>query len=1053
MENAMKLYRQGWVHIKYLSSEEEAVRIAAANLKADLFKVLESRVCISCPDLEETRIYGVQNGPAELSGNMMPPKEHAIREILIASGGNVNRMLEGGFFTDKVMQEEKQQRLWKLLPKQKEGYLIAVEEGKLFLLGTDRRGAIYAIYDFCEQLGVSPWYFFADVPVKEREVFELAEGYQKTEYPSVEYRGIFINDEEELEKWAVAYMQETTLGPKTYARVFELLLRLKCNYLWPAMHVNSFNAEPENGQLAEKMGIVIGTSHCDMLMRSNNREWEPWKKKKGYRNLEYDFSIEGENRERLLQYWKESVEQNCGFEVTYTLGMRGIHDSGFSTKALASLSGEELLKAKLELLSDVLKAQNKILEETPHKSAGKLFVPYKEVLELYDKGLSVPEDFTLIWTNDNYGHVRRYPDPKDRNRFGGHGLYYHNSYWAPPGASYLFLCTAPFAKTRNEFLKAYQNGIQKLWVTNFGAIKPLELHMSFYADLAFHIGKEEEITADVEAYLAGWLKKTFSVSCEKKLAKLLLLFDQVVNLRKVELMEDDVFYQSEQQDEAKERLDFLKYVFDELNEVYRGLPAREKDAFFQIILLRVHAAYYTNGMYYASDRSVRMAALLKDEEADACFELAQAYDAARRSLLAYYNDCMANGKWKGMVTPEDYPPPRTAMYPAALMGKKKRKELGISDCFAIRTPSEDKMDVCIVLEAAQGEKTEGVSVIPYLGRGCGSLVEFENAKGQLSFSFEVGKQAEYRLMLERFPSLNSVGEIGIDVIIDKGPAIRLCSLANDEHKDTWKKNVFRDADLLSTDLGVLTAGTHRLTFLGASRYFAFTRCCIFSGNSTRDHFYHEKNALMAAVWNMADEQKVLTAIRREFYNGVLPKPRQEMSLPVGFGRNVIANEDLYGYCPANEAGAVNLPICGERVQISGEAPEVCVGVGRTAPGLYFRDPAWFEEHCKSHKPCLTWSVDIVREGTYVLWICVYGKGAAEYAFQMKFDGQELISEGEAKQRWKYSSENVYKWIPMAELNLTAAEHEISFTFGAAKLRLEGICLTKKTEKVNLDKVL
>ena len=192
----------------------------------------------------------------------------------------------------------------------KETYQLKVEKNELHINGNDRRGTIYGIYSFCEMLGVSPWYFLADVPVKQKAEFAIEEGYCTTEWPSVEYRGIFINDEEELEAWVQNYLKEPTIGLKAYEKIFELLLRLKANYIWPAMHVNSFNLLPENGALAHKMGIIVGTSHCDMLMRSNNREWIPWIRKKGYADVEYDYSIEGRNREILKAYWRESVEQN-----------------------------------------------------------------------------------------------------------------------------------------------------------------------------------------------------------------------------------------------------------------------------------------------------------------------------------------------------------------------------------------------------------------------------------------------------------------------------------------------------------------------------------------------------------------------------------------------------------------------------------------------------------------------------------------------------------------------------------------------------------------------
>lgn len=217
------------------------------------------------------------------------------------------------------------------------------------------------------------------------------------------------------------YMKEPTIGVRTYEKVFELLLRLKANYIWPAMHVNSFNLKPENGALADRMGIVVGTSHCDMLMRSNNREWKPWIQKKGYADAVYDYSIEGRNREILKEYWQESVEQNRDFEVCYTLGMRGIHDSGFETKDLAGKTEEEIRTAKVELLEKIIADQREILQGTLGRETMMTFIPYKEVLELYDNGLEIPEDMTLVWANDNYGYIRRYPSEKEKTRRGGNG--------------------------------------------------------------------------------------------------------------------------------------------------------------------------------------------------------------------------------------------------------------------------------------------------------------------------------------------------------------------------------------------------------------------------------------------------------------------------------------------------------------------------------------------------------------------------------------------------------------------------------------------------------
>ncbi len=488
----------------------------------------------------------------------------------------------------------------------KEAYVHRVCGGNLFITGSDRRGTVYGIYDLCEALGVSPWYFWADVPVRKRQDFTLPENYVKADYPSVEYRGIFINDEEELEAWVQNHMGEATIGLKTYEKIFELLLRLKANYIWPAMHVNSFNAAPENGELADRMGIVAGTSHCDMLMRSNNREWKPWIQKKGYTDAVYDYSIEGRNRDILQEYWKESVEQNRNFEVCYTLGMRGIHDSGFETRGLEGKTKEEIRDAKIKLLETIIKDQRSILKNTLGRETMMTFIPYKEVLELYDNGLEIPEDMTLVWANDNYGYIRRYPSEKEKKRKGGNGIYYHNSYWAPPGMSYVFLCSIPLTHTGNELRKAWNEGIRKLWVLNCGSMKPLEQEITFFLRLAWEIGKPGALTEDVDAFAERWIDSMFTGKIGKAAAKLLNDFSQLTNVRKVENMDFDVFSQTAYGDEAAMRLCCFEELFAQGNRLYEGLPEKEKASFFQLVLMRIQAAFITNLSYYYGDRSSLM---------------------------------------------------------------------------------------------------------------------------------------------------------------------------------------------------------------------------------------------------------------------------------------------------------------------------------------------------------------------------------------------------------------------------------------------------------------
>lgn len=527
----------------------------------------------------------------------------------------------------------------------------------------NRRGTIYGIYSFCEWMGVSPWYFFADVPIKEKSEIVLFKKDCRVDYPSVEYRGIFINDEEELESWVKKYMGEPTIGVKTYKKIFELLLRLKANYIWPAMHVNSFNITPENGALADKMGIVVGTSHCDMLMRSNNCEWKPWLEKKGYTDAVYDYSIEGRNREIIEEYWRESAEQNCNYEVCYTLGMRGIHDSGFETRGILEKSKEDIRSAKIALLEKIIADQRKILKNTLKHKTMMTFIPYKEVLELYDNGLCVPEDMTLVWANDNYGYIRRFPSEREKERSGGNGIYYHNSYWAPPSMSYVFLCSIPLAHTKNELRKAWEEGIRKLWVLNCGAIKPLEQEITFFLQLAWEIGKyniqeknqkdfeiaqkdnekhwedsgeisvkntEPYDTKDVEVWVKNWIDRMFTGNIGSKVSKLLNDFSQLTNVRKLENMDYDAFSQTAYGDEAA---------------------------------MRIHAAYFTNLSWYCGDRSTLMYERGNMKAAKFYSEKTKEAEDSRRRMLHYYNHVLCGGKWNGILDPEGFPPPRASMMP------------------------------------------------------------------------------------------------------------------------------------------------------------------------------------------------------------------------------------------------------------------------------------------------------------------------------------------------------------------------------------------------------
>ncbi len=900
----------GAVRIVIDQQETEAVKIAARNLRTDLKKTLRVRFVDKGFDMT---VCGSETDAAVQAGRGMSKRFRAAQPG--EENGDAPTILIGTFGVSEIIQPYVSRNDFtdENGALRKEAYLLQVRENRLIIAGSDRRGTIYGIYELSEMLGVSPWYFWADVPVRERTSFSLQDGYRKFDYPGIGCRGIFINDEEELDHWVRLHMGEDTIGVKTYEKIFELLLRLKGNYIWPAMHVNSFNIKKENGALADRMGVVVGTSHCDMLMRSNNREWRPWLEKKGYKGVKYDYSIEGRNREILQEYWWESVEQNRDFEVSYTLGMRGIHDSGFETENLHAEKAEDLRQLKIELLEQIIHDQEEIIsgvlgsapgtertegnglktgletaleilgascvkayvegnketESRSYETSGvsgavdcadekeilKLFIPYKEVLELYDNGLELPEDLTLVWSNDNYGYVRRYPSEEAQKRKGGNGIYYHNSYWAPPGRSYLFISSIPPAQTKYELEKAYDNGIRRLWVTNMGAIKPLEQEMEFVLRLGWETGKEERPrTSDVDDYLADWIDRNFTGGHGRETAALLNDFAQVTNTRKIELMEEDVFPQTGTVNEAAVRLNKLRGLYQRGNAIYESLPEEERAAFFEMVLMKIHAAYYTGAMYYFADRSAILAGTDAEKEQAQCVEYTRFFEDMRRRMLIYYNEKMCDGKWDGMVTPEDFPPPRTSMFPAAVppvkntLKQKKQahscteaegqnsqagcqsgKKQG-SDGAEILKEAEKYEDVTIEKDIvavsadslSENNRSTGWHVIKHLGRGGGDLLEAYEPGAAISYQVILPVDGDYLLELHRYPSLNSVGRIRLLVRADNSEEQLLESLSNDEWRGNWEINTLDQVDRLYLKLPKLCAGSHKIHFRAVDRYFAFS---------------------------------------------------------------------------------------------------------------------------------------------------------------------------------------------------------------------------------------
>lgn len=363
--------------------------------------------------------------------------------------------------------------------------------------GSDRRGAAYGLFTLSELIGVSPWYWWADVPVKKHAALHVDAPPTYSQTPSVRYRGIFLNDEDwGLTPWASQTFEPErgNIGPRTYAKVCELLLRLKANYLAPAMHPvsTSFNQIPENKLVADTFAIVMGSTHCEPLLLNTASEWDtktmgPWN---------YDKNKEGINR-----VLTQRVRENSPYENVYTLALRGLHDGAMST----TLPMHE----KVRMLQQALLDQRRILAENidrPVETVPQAFTPYKEVLEIYSNGLELPDDITIVWPDDNYGYMKRLSGVREQRRTGRSGVYYHVSYLGVPH-SYLWFSTTPPSLMYEELRKAYDTTADRLWLVNCGDLKGSEMQVSLFLDMAWDIGR---FTADnVVSYPARWLAGIF----------------------------------------------------------------------------------------------------------------------------------------------------------------------------------------------------------------------------------------------------------------------------------------------------------------------------------------------------------------------------------------------------------------------------------------------------------------------------------------------------------------------------------------------------------------
>lgn len=1006
-----------------------------------------------------------------------------------------------------------------------EGYVVKKHNGTVYICGADRRGTIFGIYELSKYIGVSPWYYFADVPVRKKE-FMIPDDFYVADYPSVPYRGIFLNDEEELEEWAAIHTKDGTIGPELYRKIYELILRLKGNYIWPAMHVNYFQENPENARLANEMGIIVGTSHCDMLMRSNQNEWNPWLREKGYvsdynavhsnklaadgaaeENKEviyYDYSIPGKNRDVIQQYWRESIQMNREYEVCYTIGMRGVHDYGFSTKAIdndKTATDQEKEQSRVRLLEKIMADQREMLRE------------------------------------------------------------------------------------------------------------------ELVLDYAWDAGRDAPVTKDIHAYTVAWFDRHFSGGYGEELAGLYEEFAQLTNARKIEHMDSLLFAQSGYGDEAGERVCRLESVFERANAIYDRLPDREKEAFFQLFLFKVHASYYVNHGFYYADRSILSYERGNDRAADCYTEYSHAMMQYLRNMLRYYNRYMCDGKWDRILTPDSFPPPGIRFYPVCKPSIRRKKGglkitlwdgsesqdggcitfsqggvdkkwiglgnqgcedisyeisgmpewLEVSETSGVITTEKriyvtvtdmetyagssailniwDKnhnqtlrVDVYVEerLPVAKGcemadhgvlESDGGVCLyadnynaivkesgggkwlqIRGIGRGYGNVMMAYDQENEVSdiedtseiiknpcleYFFTLKSEGEFELVITRFLTLNSRGRIRFAIGIDRKEPVVVESQVTDEWRGSWKESVLNNGEDISLLLPRLSRGEHTLQLYRIDNYVSIHKLVIYTEKRRRTYFgfsnVHNPLDEPTVSWEvldtlqkemyMAGDDQILPDVvyaDREFwkYNRIYMKNDRVQKNALGsrtyeayYSENQITDiTRLFGtgmfhekdgrlaleaeYALENSEDAYLTPDKTGRIYWTHVRAETDGGTG-LAMQVFERGTAW--DHA-AEAPGMHYRIHISDKGNYHIWLLMLYENHMSDTCYFAVDGkvQSVSAQFRDGQLYNYSTAHIYFWCLTGDITFEEGEHIFSIFAGDPRMQIDRIYLSKGEEVPPVD---
>ncbi len=683
-----------------------------------------------------------------------------------------------------------------------ETFSIKKRSNSLIITGSDVRGTVYGVFEVAERLGISPWHWWADVSPEKKEklVLELPKE-DIIQKPSVKYRGIFLNDEDwGLQPWAAKTFESEVgdIGPKTYEKIFQLLLRLKANTIWPAMHpsTKAFYSIYGNKEMAQKYHIVIGSSHAEPMLRNNVSEWNH----DAYGDYNY-FT----NNEQINTYWETRISEvsNAKNKTIMTLGMRGIHDS--------HMQGAETIVDNVKKLEEIFATQRSMLSlyiKRPITKIPQVFVPYKEVLELYNNNLYVPEDVTLMWTDDNYGYIRRLSNEEEQKRAGGSGVYYHLSYWGRPH-DYLWLSTTQPGLIWYEMTKAYQNGARDMWIANVGDIKPAEYNMEFFLDLAWNIDSINENT--IHKHLKTWTAREFGDQIAEETAEVMQTYYQLAFLRKPEYMG---WGQTERttpntiseftNEEALLRIARYKQLVDTIDRLEKNVSKNRKAAWFQLVAYPVKAAANMNFKFL----NWQLASQSKDtQQQKASLEASQQAYQNIKALTTYYNTTLKSGKWAHMMSMEprnlpvfnDVSKERLPNYDSLKHKTSKGRIIIPVDSYV---SSEGFNDYTWKPVKGLGYSNTAITLFPF------KHSYFNKEKPWISYEFVVKEAGDYNLEIRLLPTHANNFDHNIAVQVNNN-SIQNFAINTKGRSAAWKTNVLRNSAIVDCNVSNLKAGTHQ----------------------------------------------------------------------------------------------------------------------------------------------------------------------------------------------------------------------------------------------------